>query len=52
MRCWRWVAFWALVAIGSRCPNALKIDPAARTVRVPGATKEELEKLTSVEYAK
>jgi sporulation protein YlmC with PRC-barrel domain len=32
--------------------NALKIDPAARTVRVPGATKEELEKLTSVEYAK
>jgi len=32
--------------------NALKVDHAARTVRVPGATKEELEKLTSIEYAK
>jgi sporulation protein YlmC with PRC-barrel domain len=32
--------------------NALKIDPAARTVTVQGATKEELEKLTSIEYGK
>ena len=32
--------------------NNLKIDPATRTVTLPGASKEQLEQLTAIEYSK